>query len=76
MGTRPTPATGDHPPAEEHVMPLVNVKLAEGVYTESTPTIGEDLATQGGIGDWLDETFSTARAWADMETGSCCLDRQ
>jgi hypothetical protein len=28
------PATGDHPPPEEHVMPLVNVKLAEGVYTE------------------------------------------
>jgi 4-oxalocrotonate tautomerase len=35
MGNPPHPCgTGDHPAAEEHVMPLVNVKLAEGVFTE------------------------------------------
>ncbi len=34
MGNPPAPGHRDHPPAEEHVMPLVNVKLAEGVYTE------------------------------------------
>jgi 4-oxalocrotonate tautomerase len=30
----PPPATRDHLPAQEHVVPLVNVKLAEGVYTD------------------------------------------
>jgi 4-oxalocrotonate tautomerase len=29
-----TPGTVDHPAAEEHAMPLVNVKLVEGVFTE------------------------------------------
>lgn len=34
MGNPPAPGTGDHPPAQEHLMPLVNVTLAEGVFTE------------------------------------------
>jgi 4-oxalocrotonate tautomerase len=28
------PHAGDHPAAEEHAMPLVSIKVAEGVFTE------------------------------------------
>jgi tautomerase-like protein len=31
---RPPQARGINPPAQEHLMPLVNVTLAEGVFTE------------------------------------------
>jgi hypothetical protein len=40
-------------------MPLVNVKLAEGVYTEGAPTTREDLATRAP------RLVSRAGAWRD-----------
>jgi hypothetical protein len=43
-------------------MPLVNVKLA-GDAADAHVQIGAMRLACSRIGDWLDETFSTAPAW-------------
>ena len=56
-------------------MPLVNVKLA-GDAADAHVQIGAMRLACSRIGDWLDETFSTAPAWTDTYAGSSCPDRQ
>jgi pimeloyl-ACP methyl ester carboxylesterase len=61
----------------EHLScPKTLISFTADEAADAHAQVGAMRLACGRIGDWLDGTFSTAPAWADMYAGSSCLDRQ